>query len=145
MHAFSWECVAKNNFLISQRKHMLWVLKRTISMEKQVQSVNSLDPAQAQLWMHFYLQRLLADNKIWARLVMWKYSLSSAFETKPSRNFRSSIFCWCTGDMLTGSLVGRGRSWDTRLGFEALERRSCILKDMFTSVVTGVGGWEEWT
>ena len=26
------ECVAKNNFLIPQSKHMLWVLKRTVSM-----------------------------------------------------------------------------------------------------------------
>ena len=31
-HTFSKECVPKNNFLISQPKHMLWVLKRTVSM-----------------------------------------------------------------------------------------------------------------
>ena len=30
--AFSWESVPKNDFLISQPKHMLWVLKRTVSM-----------------------------------------------------------------------------------------------------------------
>ena len=29
VQAFSLECVTKNNFLISQPKHMLWVLKRT--------------------------------------------------------------------------------------------------------------------
>ena len=31
IEAFSYECIPKNNF-ISQPKHMLWVLKRTVSM-----------------------------------------------------------------------------------------------------------------
>ena len=32
LQGFSYECVLENNFLISQPKHMLWVLKRTVSM-----------------------------------------------------------------------------------------------------------------
>ena len=31
---FSLECEQKNNFLISQPIHMLWVLKRTVSMRR---------------------------------------------------------------------------------------------------------------
>ena len=34
MQAFSKECVAEKYFLISQPKHMLWVLKRTVSMRQ---------------------------------------------------------------------------------------------------------------
>ena len=30
----SFECITKNNFLIPQPKHMLWVLKRTVSMRQ---------------------------------------------------------------------------------------------------------------
>ena len=30
--AFCLECVPENNFLVSQPKHMLWVLKSTVSM-----------------------------------------------------------------------------------------------------------------
>ena len=29
-----WECVLENNFFISYPKHMLWVLKRTVSMRR---------------------------------------------------------------------------------------------------------------
>ena len=38
--AFSLECVPENYFLISQPKHMLWVLKTTVSMNTQNTCLN---------------------------------------------------------------------------------------------------------